>query len=312
MVRRLTDSEKKYLEGLYKKGVGPTAAANRLRMSVRHVKRLWARIKKTGTIHAARPVGRPTKEITTKMRDKVLAVHDNRQTGVLRTTRILRADGFNISYQAVYKILGAAGRIERSSAKSKKRKWVRFERKHSNAMWHVDWHTMKDPRLKGLNLVVYLDDASRCITGFGLFQEATSSNAVLVLTQAMHRFGTPATILSDNGRCFVGAGKKRKKEGWKPTVFQECLLDNNIELINTRPYHPQTNGKIERLFRTIEEELYNYKSMEEYVEYYNNERLHFSLDIEHFEVPRSAFATKTATAEIRENNPKWMEIESNE
>ena len=43
--------------------------------------------------------------------DKVLAVHDNKQTGVLRTTRILRADGFNISYQAVYEILGAAGRM---------------------------------------------------------------------------------------------------------------------------------------------------------------------------------------------------------
>ena len=75
--------------------------------------------------------------------------------------------------------------------------------------------------------------------------------------------------------------RKEEKERWKPTVFQECLLDNNIELINTRPYHPKTNGKIERLFRTIEEELYNYKSMEEYIEYYNNERLHFSLDIEY-------------------------------
>ena len=96
---------------------------------------------------------------------------------------------------------------------------------------------------------------------------------------------------------------QERRERWKSTVFQECLLDNNIELINTRPYHPQTNGKIERLFRTIEEELYNYKSMEEYIEYYN-ERLHFSLDIGHFDVPRSAFAAKTATDIIRENNPK--------
>ena len=95
------------------------------------------------------------------MTDKVLTVHDNKQTGVSRTTRILRADGFNISYQAVYEILGAAGRIERSAAKSKKHKWLRFERKHSNAMWHVDWYTMKDPRLRGLNLIVYLDDASQ-------------------------------------------------------------------------------------------------------------------------------------------------------
>ena len=40
-------------------------------------------------------------------------------------------------------------------------------------------------------------------------------------------------------------------------------LDSNIELI-TRPYNPQTNDKIERLFRTIEEELYRYESIEEY------------------------------------------------
>ena len=53
----------------------------------------------------------------------------------------------------------------------------------------------------------------RYITGFGLFQEATSSNAVLVLTQTMHRFGTPVAILSDNGRYFVGAGKKGKRGG---------------------------------------------------------------------------------------------------
>ena len=44
---------------------------------------------------------------------------------------------------------------------------------------------MKDPRLKGLNLIVYLDDASRCVTGFGVFQDATSENAVLVLRDAI-------------------------------------------------------------------------------------------------------------------------------
>ena len=40
MVRRLADSEKKYLEGLYKKRVEPTATANSLLISIRHIKRL--------------------------------------------------------------------------------------------------------------------------------------------------------------------------------------------------------------------------------------------------------------------------------
>ena len=43
------------------------------------------------------------------------------------------------------------GLVVSSAAKSKKRKWVRYERRHSNSMWHTDWHVMKDPRM--LNLV---------------------------------------------------------------------------------------------------------------------------------------------------------------
>jgi len=52
-----------------------------------------------------------------------------------------------------------------SPQKSKKRKYVRYKRLYSNAMWHVDWHVMKDPRLKGLQLVAYLDDASQMHNG---------------------------------------------------------------------------------------------------------------------------------------------------
>ena len=137
---------------------------------------------------------------------------------------------------------------------------------------------MNDPLLRGLNLIIYLDDASRCITGFRLFQEATFSN--VVLTQVMCRFGTPATILSDNGRCFVGAGKLEINS--IPRV-----LDHDIELINSRPHHPQTNNKIDRSFRMIKEL------------YHNNECLHTSLDVDHFKVSRSTFLTKTTTNELR-------------
>ncbi len=76
------------------------------------------------------------------------------------------------------------GLVAASDTKSGQKKWLRYERKYSNAMWHVDWHDMKDPRLRGLNLVAYLDDSSRCITGFGVFEHATSKNAVLVLRKA--------------------------------------------------------------------------------------------------------------------------------
>ncbi len=198
-------------------------------------------------------------------------------------------------------------------AKSKKRKWIRYERIYSNAMWHTDWHVMNDQRMRNLNLITYLDDASRCITGAALFREATSENAVTVLRQAVSRFGTPATILSDNGSCFVGRGGRKKQTGtWIPTFFENELLNLNVGLINSRPYHPQTNGKLERFHRTIEDEIWHYKDLDDYVEYYNADRLHFSLDIDNYETPMMAFRNKRVTDEIRQQNPKWMEADIND
>ena len=78
-------------------------------------------------------------------------------------------------------------------------------------MRHTDWHTMRDPRMNGLNLITYLDDASRCVAGVALFKEVTSENAVAMLQQASGRFGMPATVLSDNGSCFVGAGAAKSQ-----------------------------------------------------------------------------------------------------
>ncbi len=59
----------------------------------------------------------------------------------------------------------------------------------------------------------------------------------------------------------------------------------SIILINSRPYHPQTNGKLERFHGMIEDEIWHYDSLRDYVDYYNERRLHFSLDIDNGETP---------------------------
>ena len=149
----------------------------------------------------------------------MLDAHSTDPAGVLRTTRNL---GSHIGHRRVYRIMKSNGLVVPSPAKAKKRKWVRYERIYSNSMWHTDWHAIKDARMKGLNLITYLDDASRCVTGAALFNDATSDNAVTALRDAVTRFGAPATILSDNGSCFVGRGGRKKQTGsWTPTPVRE-------------------------------------------------------------------------------------------
>ncbi len=232
--------------------------------------------------------------------------------GAHYTAKRLKDDGQDISYRAVYKIMQENGLITPSPAKSKRRKWVRFERKHSNSMWHTGWHIMKNLRIKNLNLVAFLDDASRCVTGAFLFPEATSYNSVLALRAAMLKFDKPATILSDNGSCFTSRKRGMPKGSWKPTLFEDELLKKGIGLINSRPYHPQTNGKLERWFRTLEDEMVHYKSLDDYVDYYNKVRFHRSLDFDNCETPWQAFHRKMATKAVRESNPEWAEEDEND
>ena len=313
--QRLTDKSIVYLIKQRKIGKSTSDISVELGITSRHVRRLWSRFLNTKTIPKIRKPGRPTKEPSHVQTKSVLDMqNEGNHMGVVRTAKYLRGAGYNISYCAIYKIMKKHGLVTPSPAKSKRRKWVRFERRFSNAMWHADWHIMKDPRLKGFNLIVYLDDASRCVIGYGVFEHATSENSVLALRRAFRYFDKPAQMLSDNGSQFTSRKRTSKtpKNGWMPTLFEDELLEHGIVLINSRPYHPQTNGKLERFFRTLEEELPYYDSMDEYIGYYNEKRLHFSLDIDHGQTPLMAFADKRATKAIRKTNPKWMEEDTND
>ena len=92
-----------------------------------------------------------------------------------------------------------------------------------------------------------------------------------------------ATILSGNGSCFVGrGGRKKQVSTWTPTVFESKLLALNTGLINSRPYHPQTNGKLDRFHKSLGDEIWNYPSLDDYIAYYNTDRLHFPLDMDNY------------------------------
>ena len=248
---KLNDDKIKYVIREKKKGISNATIAENMKISPRHVRRIWTKYRSTGSLPTISRGGRPaTKTMSEDEVEMVLAECRRDCSGVRRVTKAL-ADK-NISDRTAYNIMKEHELVESCPAKAKKRKWVRFERQYSNVMWHTDWHVMKAFRMRDLNLITYLDDASRCVTGYGVFKEATGLNAVDVLRQAILAFGTPASILSDNGSCFVGVRSGTPRGTWVLTAFEGELLDRGIHLINSRPYHPQTNGKLELFHRTLE------------------------------------------------------------
>ena len=163
-----------------------------------------------------------------------------------------------------------------SAAGSRRRKWVRHGRRYPSAMWHADWHEMKDRRFQGCQPIACPDDAPGCVAGAAACGEAASGNAVAVLQTSMAGFGTPATMPSDNGSCLAGVGRRTPAKPWTPTASGEELPGRGTGLISARPRHPQTNGRPERFRRTPEEGLRHSGGLPELVAYHNEVRPRWS------------------------------------
>jgi len=112
-----------------------------------------------------------------------------------------------------------------------KRPWIRFKRKHSLSMVHLDWHTSIHDGKKVFVCVV-LDDSSRRILAGGGFDAETTENSSWLLREAMDKFGCLASIeqvLTDRGTQFYA--NKRDKNGNADSRFEEFLERNKIKHI---------------------------------------------------------------------------------
>ena len=82
-----------------------------------------------------------------------------------------------------------------------------------------------------------MDDASRLITGYGVFQDPTAENTIRVLEQATAKYGCPSEILTDRGSQFYASEGERKEKG--VSQFEQYLTDRGIKHILCRVNHPQ-------------------------------------------------------------------------
>ncbi|MDG6940188.1 MAG: DDE-type integrase/transposase/recombinase [Nitrososphaerota archaeon] len=98
-----------------------------------------------------------------------------------------------------------------------------------------------------------------------------------VLKDAIGRHGRPASILTDRGIQFYAVEAENRKKGL--TEFEPFLLRNQVRQMLGRVSHPQTNGKVEKLFDEFEKEVKFFSSVEEWVRWYNVIKLHGALDL---------------------------------
>lgn len=102
-----------------------------------------------------------------------------------------------ISHNRIHMYLKAAGLANEDASKKKRRKWVRYERKHSLSAGHIYWH---ESGWSDLNVCVIIDDASRMILAGGEVRNINTKNIKLVVDQLVEKHWWLCTMRELNWR----------------------------------------------------------------------------------------------------------------
>jgi transposase InsO family protein len=133
---------------------------------------------------------------------------------------------------------------------AKHKPFQRFEREYPNELWQMDFKGFFALQAGGYcHPLTVIDDHSRFLVGLKACPNETHITVQNQLTVIFEQFGLPECILMDNGSPW---GDDRDNPY---TILGSWLLRLEVKISHGRPYHPQTQGKDERLNRTLLEEV---------------------------------------------------------
>ena len=145
----------------------------------------------------------------------------------------------------IWRILTRRGFVTPQPRKRPRSAMTRFVAEQPNERWQADtthWQLADGTEVEILNL---LDDHSRLAMASVPRRSITGPDVVATFHDAFIRWGIPGSVLTDNGAVFTG-----KQRGDGRVALEVELGRLGVRFDHSRPYHPQTCGKVERFQQT--------------------------------------------------------------
>jgi transposase InsO family protein len=190
-------------------------------------------------------------------------------------------EGFAVSESTVYRILKREGLVKRQETQLMAAKEYHTKTTRPHQMWATDASYFKVVGWGFYYLVTVMDDYSRFILGWKLQKDMSANSLIEVIQEAVDATGMTdvpvenrTKLLSDNG------------SGYVSKAFRDYLNLVGIGHILAAPYHPQTNGKVERYQQSLKKEVNQLpyeipsqleQAIADFVDYYNYRRYHKAL-----------------------------------
>jgi transposase InsO family protein len=264
-------------------GKTPAKVAHVYGVTARRVRQLVQQFKEHGKMPELKKERRPRTYLSEEQKETIdKAFEETRLSARLLYYELKRRET-PVPKNKLYGYLKSKGLVKANPKNQKKRKRCRYERKHSGSLIHGDWHrTTENPP----HCILWEDDASRRILAGGEFKSVNTENSIKTFKEAQKEAAKYNVLIRQAN---TGRGTEffsNKKEG--TSKFQQYLKKQGTQHILSRVKNPQTNGKLERLFYEYDKHRWRFKTLQEWIDWYNN-RLHGSLNLEWAEMPNEAF-----------------------
>lgn len=298
-----------------------------LGLSLRHIRRLKRRSEESGLKglvyqrHHQAPNKIPEAEV---IRILQFRREKYRQYNLMHFTDILKLRHGIKRSREFYRRLFLLEKLYSPKIKKRKPKHrIRFEAPQAGILIQRDTsiHLWVPDADRPWKLILDLDDHSRKITGAYFSEKDDVLSNMLVCWETISGHGLPVAWYTDNNPIFNPLNKKPKQgmyhfyrvrsgeEEETITQFKRALNELGINLIHATPYQPQGKGKIERIFRFMQDRLVNEmttekvrtideanKYLKKWVSWYNHHHVHSETKM----IPQARYLKNNAFRKIPE------------
>jgi transposase InsO family protein len=238
-----------------------------------------------------------------RIEDRVVALRREHGWGAKKLEVLLREQGSPLTVITINRILKRRGLVRKKD--SHPPALQRFERAAPNQLWQMDGkgeYRGGDGTCYPLSI---LDDHSRYAVGLYGLRAFTAQEIYPCLVRTFQRYGVPEAMLMDRGTVWWGT-----RNGYGLTWLSVRLIEQGIGLHYGRVHHPQTQGKVERFHRTLDEAIrYHGKpqrlaewpgALEQFRQVYNERRPHEALQMK-----RPAERYRVSARSYQAKPPEW-------
>ncbi len=226
---------------------------------------------------------RPWNQVTPNEERRILAIA--RESPELSSRQlsawITDNEGFAVSESTVYRILRREGLVKRQETQPTAAKEYHTKTTRPHQMWATDASYFRVVGWGYYYLVTVMDDYSRFILAWKLQKDMSANSLIEVIQKAVDATGMTDVPVEDRTKLLSDNGA-----GYVSRAFRDYLNLVGIGHILAAPFHPQTNGKVERYQQSLKREVnqlpYELPSQLEraiaaFVDYYNYHRYHKAL-----------------------------------